>query len=108
MVCGVPLEVFIASHDETPIRNAFNSGQSTDTFILHEVESEIVKEDIEKYVKKSLAQIVDAHNDPSDSWPPIHELSIFLSHCSTLFIYAATALVTLMMKMETIGIGSQP
>jgi hypothetical protein len=27
-----------------------------------------------------------------DSWPPAQELRIFLSHCSTLFIYAATAI----------------
>jgi hypothetical protein len=91
---GIPLKVFIASRDETPIRNVFNSIRATqwaDTFILHEVDSEIVQEDIEKYVKESLAQMVDAHNEPLNSWPPKHDLSIFLSRCGTLFLYAATA-----------------
>ncbi|KAF7344134.1 Mycorrhiza-induced WD40-repeat domain protein [Mycena venus] len=94
-VSSIPLKVFIASRDEAPIRNVFNSiqaAQQTDPFILHEVEKETVEEDIKKYVKKSLAQIVEANNDPLDTWPLEHNLSIFLSRCGTLFIYAATAM----------------
>ncbi|KAJ7824855.1 hypothetical protein B0H13DRAFT_1736937 [Mycena leptocephala] len=90
---GIPLKFFIASRDEGPIRKAFHrvpAAKRGDAFYLHEVEKEIVGEDIEKYVKKSLADMLETDGVPSDAWPSQDDLSILLLSCGTLFIYAAT------------------
>ncbi|KAJ7869306.1 quinon protein alcohol dehydrogenase-like superfamily [Mycena olivaceomarginata] len=92
---GVPLKVFIASRDETPIRNAFHSipeAERPDAFYLHEVEKEVVRDDIEKYVRHSLTAILERNADDSVAWPSQAELSSLLDRCGTLFVYAATAI----------------
>ena len=49
----------------------------------------MVKNDIQKYLKASLACIKD---DDSDGWPLSSEVSRLVEHSGTLFIYAATAI----------------
>ncbi|KAJ7924587.1 hypothetical protein B0H13DRAFT_2578133 [Mycena leptocephala] len=49
----IPLKIFIASRDVYPIRQVFDR-QSAETFYLHEVEKNIVKDDIAKYITTSL------------------------------------------------------
>ena len=80
-------KIFLASRDQYRISNAFGSGDST-RFCLHEIEEDVVKHDIEKYLKTSLASI--KHND-SEEWPSPSELSGLVERSGTLFIYAATA-----------------
>ncbi|KAK6995914.1 WD40-repeat-containing domain protein [Favolaschia claudopus] len=87
----LPLKILIASRDEAPIRQIFNALPTT-TFYLHEVETELVAEDIRKYVEKSLADIVELNGATQQSWPSPQELSAFLAQCGKLFIYAATAI----------------
>ncbi|KIJ91722.1 hypothetical protein K443DRAFT_653503, partial [Laccaria amethystina LaAM-08-1] len=77
----IPLKIFIASRDEYRIRNAF--GSTSDSirgyFHLHDIEKDVVQNDIRIYLKTSLARIKD------------DELSGLVASSGTLFIYAATA-----------------
>ncbi|EDR01296.1 uncharacterized protein LACBIDRAFT_312217 [Laccaria bicolor S238N-H82] len=82
-----PLKVFLTSRDEYRIRKAFESGDRI-RFCLHEIEKDVVKNDIQTYLDISLARIKE--ND-SDEWPSSSELSVLVKRSGTLFIYAATA-----------------
>ncbi|KAK7450166.1 hypothetical protein VKT23_013049 [Stygiomarasmius scandens] len=76
-----PLKFFIASRDEDLIRMAFLPKLHTrDIFVLHEVEKDVVRVDIEKYLKKSLSDIPRRHEVKmiSDGWPRPDELSTLL------------------------------
>ena len=94
LTSDIPLKIVIASHDETPIQNAFFlRPELINVFYLHEVEKDVVKDDIEQYIKASLAGIKHHHlGQPLDGWPSQAELFILLDLSCTLFIYAATAI----------------
>jgi nucleoside-triphosphatase THEP1 len=83
----IPLKIFLVSRDEYWIRNAFGSRGSI-RFYLHEIEKDVVENDIRKYLETSLARIKD---DDSEEWPLSSELSGLVERSGTLFIYAATA-----------------
>jgi nucleoside-triphosphatase THEP1 len=84
----IPLKIFIASRDEYQIRKAFKSSDSIrEYFYLHDIEKDVVQNDIRKYLETSLARI----KDDSDEWPSPIELSGLVQRSGTLFIYAATA-----------------
>ncbi|KAJ7924599.1 hypothetical protein B0H13DRAFT_1601475, partial [Mycena leptocephala] len=89
----IPLKIFIASRDVYPIRQVFDR-QSAETFYLHEVEKNIVKDDIAKYITTSLQKIHgDNHgNKTTETWPPQSEVSTLVNQSGALFIYAATAI----------------
>jgi hypothetical protein len=57
-------------------------------FYLHDIEKNVVKNDIQKYLETSLARI---KHDDSEEWPASSELSSLVARSGTLFIYAATA-----------------
>ncbi|KAJ7756105.1 hypothetical protein B0H14DRAFT_3166369 [Mycena olivaceomarginata] len=89
----IPLKICLASRDETPIRKAFHSRSDLlKDFYLHEVKRDLVTDDIRRYLKKSLAGILESNGDTSNAWPSQAELSILLNRSGTLFIYAATAI----------------
>ena len=83
----IPLKIFLASRDEYRIRKAFGSRDSI-RFSLHEIEKDVVENDIRKYLEISLAHIKD---DDSEEWPPSSEVSGLVERSGKLFIYAATA-----------------
>jgi nucleoside-triphosphatase THEP1 len=83
----IPLKIFLASRDEYRIRNAFGSRDNIQ-FYLHEIEKDVVENDIRKYLETSLAHI---KNDDSEEWPLSSEVSGLVERSGTLFIYAATA-----------------
>ena len=90
---AIPLKVFIASRDEPLIRCAFTSLPRLQTaFNLHEVDKDVVKGDIKKYLEMSLAEIKADYGNTFDAWPPQSETSALLDRSGTLFIYAATAI----------------
>ena len=93
-ISDIPLKIVIASRDETPIRNVFFSrSELLNAFYLHEVEKDVVKDDIEQYITKSLASIQQRYlGQHLDGWPSQAELSALLDLSGTLFIYAATAI----------------
>ena len=93
MSSAIPLKVFISSRDEPWIHDAFTSRPRLRTaFYLHEADKDMVKDDIQKYLKMSLDNIKADHGETLDTWPPQSEISALLDRSGTLFIYAATAI----------------
>ena len=93
MASDIPLKVLIASRDEPLIHDAFISRPRLRTaFYLHEADKDIVKDDIQKYLKISLDKIKADRGQTLDTWPPQSEISSLLDRSGTLFIYAATAI----------------
>ncbi|KAF5324287.1 hypothetical protein D9619_011432 [Psilocybe cf. subviscida] len=93
-VSKIPFKVFISSREEFKISNTFkdSSGnyKSTNLF-LHEIEKDVVQEDIHIYLETSLAKIHrDNHGTPG-MWPSQSELKNLVKCCGELFIYAATS-----------------
>ena len=82
---SLPVKFFITSRPEVVLKETFDHSLGHSNFILHEVEKEIVKADIELYVK---AYLHDKYNKPN--WPAQAELERLVDMCGTLFIYAAT------------------
>jgi len=93
-VPDIPLKIFIASRDEDLIRSAiYHHPELLTAFTLHEVEKQLVEDDIRKYIEKSLLNIKSQGLDPIlDAWPSPSELSDLVGHSGRLFIYAATAI----------------
>jgi len=91
---SIPLKFFIASRDEDLIHNTFYRHPELSTaFTLHEVEKQLVEDDIRKYIERSLLNIKSQGLDPIlDAWPSPSELSNLVDHSGRLFIYAATAI----------------
>ncbi|KAG5649204.1 hypothetical protein H0H81_005436 [Sphagnurus paluster] len=64
----IPLKVLISSRDETLIRNAFYSKiEHLNLFCLHEVEKDLVSQDIRQYLEISLANIRQDYNGVMES-----------------------------------------
>jgi hypothetical protein len=82
---SLPVKFFITSRPEVVLKETFDHSWGHSNFILHEVEKEIVKADIEFYVK---AYLHDKYNKPD--WPAQAELEMLVEICGTLFIYAAS------------------
>jgi len=85
---SLPVKFFITSRPEIRLKESFNKSWAHSNFILHEVEKEIVKADIELYIKACLVdgQIWLNRHD----WPPQAEVERLVNMSGTLFIYAAT------------------
>ena len=82
---SLPVKFFVTSRPEVVLKETFDHSLGHSNFILHEVEEEIVKADIELHVK---AYLHDKYNRPN--WPAQDELERLVNMCGTLFIYAAT------------------
>ena len=82
---SLPVKFFITSRPEIRLKESFAKPWTHSNFILHEVEKEIVKADIELYVKRWLNMY-----DSSHDWPPQAEVERLVNMSGTLFIYAAT------------------
>ena len=82
---SLPMKFFITSRPEISLKESFAKSWTHSNFILHEVEKEIVKADIELYIKRWL----NMHNSSQD-WPPQTEVERLVNMSGTLFIYAAT------------------
>jgi hypothetical protein len=81
---SLPVKFFISSRPEVEVKDAFDHASGHSNFILHEVEKEIVKADIELYIKACLGDRFK-HN-----WPTQSEVDRLVHMAGTLFIYAAT------------------
>jgi hypothetical protein len=78
----LPVKFFITSRPEVVPKETFGQSWDHSSFILHEVDKEAVKADIELYIKASL------HGKPN--WPAQVEVERLVGMCDALFIYAAT------------------
>ena len=79
---SLPVKFFIASRPEIVVKESFDHSWDHSNLILHEVGKEVVKADIECYVK---ACLVNKYNKPSEA-----EVESLVNMSGTLFIYAAT------------------
>ena len=84
---SLPVKFFITSRPEIVVKETFDHSWDHSNFILHEVEKEIVKADIELYIKAWLGGQIK-HN--RHNWPPQAELESLVNMSGALFIYAAT------------------
>ena len=84
----LPVKFFITSRPELVLKETFDHPWGHSNFILHEVEKEIVRADIELYIKACLLDGKAKHN--RHNWPPQDELESLVNMSGTLFIYAAT------------------
>ncbi|KAF8812165.1 hypothetical protein BYT27DRAFT_7274884, partial [Phlegmacium glaucopus] len=85
---SLPIKFFITSHPEIVLKETFDHSWDYSNFILHEVEKEIVKTDIELYIKACLFDgQVEYHRHDC---PPQAEPERLVDMSGTSFIYAAT------------------
>jgi len=82
---SLPVKFFITSRPEIRLKESFDKSLAHSNFILHEVEKEIVKADIELYIKAYLLDGLNKHD-----WPSQAEVQSLVNMSGTLFIYAAT------------------
>jgi hypothetical protein len=85
---SLPVKFCITSRPEVRLKESFNNSWAHSNFILHEVEKEIVKADIELYIK---ACLLDGNKHNGHNWPLQAEFDSLVNRSGTLFIYAATA-----------------
>ena len=82
---ALPVKFFITSRPEVRLKEFFDKSGAHSNFTLHEVEKEVVKADIELYIKVCLLNGQIRHD-----WPPQADLERLVNMSGTLFIYAAT------------------
>ena len=83
---ALPVKFFITSRPDVAVKETFDGSRSHSNYILHEVEKDIVKADIELYIKACLLDgQCKRHN-----WLSQAELDGLANMSGTLFIYAAT------------------
>jgi hypothetical protein len=89
-----PLKVLVTSRPERNIRQAFKSSQlnsATRRLILHEIELDVVQNDIEHYLASNLALIRES-NSLECSWPSQEDIHSLAQLSFGLFIFAATSI----------------
>ena len=87
---SLPIKFLITSCLEIVLKGTFDDSLGRSNFILHEVEKEIVKGDIEIYIKAYLLDGLHSHGLDRHGWPPQAEVDSLVNMSGTLFIYAAT------------------
>lgn len=88
------LRILITSRPEKNIAHGFKSGNlepATRQLVLHEVELDVMQNDIEHYLTVSLAATRDYYH-LADSWPSSKNIHALSSLSSGLFIFAATSI----------------
>lgn len=90
-ITSIPLNFFITSRNEPPIREGFKSIQSiVDELKLEEVSEPSVEQDIERFLLVRLEAIRSLAQLPP-GWPQGEDFNRLLKMSVPLFIYAATA-----------------
>jgi hypothetical protein len=88
-----PLKFLITSRPEQNITGAFKSSPLTPAsrpLILHEIELDIVQQDIERYLSSCLSQIREEYY-LDNSWPSASNIRSLAALSNGLFIFAATS-----------------
>ena len=90
-----PVKFFITGRPEPRIRTGFRLPllqPLTHIFLLHEVESSSVNNDIQLYLTQRLTTIAKQRSDLdlSDPWPHEYEVKALIKKSSGLFIFAST------------------
>ncbi|EMD37114.1 hypothetical protein CERSUDRAFT_124087 [Gelatoporia subvermispora B] len=91
----IPIRFFLTSRPESHIRTQFESRHPNIHLVLrlHEIEQDLVQEDISLYIDNRLLQIRQRTPDnyPND-WPSRADVTALTHRAGLLFIYAFTAL----------------
>ncbi|KAG6835593.1 hypothetical protein H0H93_016700 [Arthromyces matolae] len=90
-----PMKFFITSRPEHQIRAAFESEllrAISKPFILHDIETSIVQEDIEIFLRHRLKEIATELSVGRGDWPSKGQLRILAERAVGLFIFASTAI----------------
>jgi hypothetical protein len=91
----LPFKIFITSRPEQLFRVCFNRQSSDDysSFVLHDIERDIVNADIKLYIAERLVEMVDGRSDfqsSEDDWPSKEKVDILTRRAGGLFIFAKT------------------
>ncbi|TDL16446.1 WD40 repeat-like protein [Rickenella mellea] len=89
------LKILVTSRPEPRITTVFHSGNLrsvTHRVVLHELQLEVVKDDIKRYLTSKLAEIRDYYSDNFESiWPSLDDIRRLTDLSFGLFIFAATS-----------------
>ncbi|TDL16641.1 hypothetical protein BD410DRAFT_731104 [Rickenella mellea] len=89
------LKILVTSRPEPRITTVFHSGNLrsvTQRVDLHELQLDVVKDDIERYLTSKLAEIRDYYSDNFESvWPSLDDIRRLADLSFGLFIFAATS-----------------
>jgi hypothetical protein len=88
-----PIKFFVTSRPESHITTAFQSKElnpATQRLILHEVELDVVQNDIDRYLSSRLASTAVSYR-LNDDWPAIEDTRALARLSFGLFIFAATS-----------------
>jgi hypothetical protein len=93
---NVVLRIFMTSRGEYDIWATFQPRgvqEKTHAFILHDIETSIVREDIEQFLHTHLSELVNRRPGMfgPEPWPPLQAVHDLAVKADNLFIYAATA-----------------
>lgn len=92
--CNLRVKVFISSRPEPQIRDLLDSDPQLCSLLrLHDVEHNVIRDDIKLYIVTSLTKIFrDRRNDfdVTDDWPPPSQIDVLINRAGKLFIYAFT------------------
>ena len=86
------VKFFVTGRPEPQIRNGIHllmSNEATEVFVLHEVESSHVHNDIRLFYKHNFSQIrIRSRRHGLDDWPTRKQLDLLCERAAGLFIYA--------------------
>ncbi|RDB21618.1 Vegetative incompatibility protein HET-E-1 [Hypsizygus marmoreus] len=97
-IASIPrIKFFVTGRPEPPIRNGFRLRSLqplTSIFVLHSVEQTAVNDDISRFFKIRLPEMVRERSDfdVSVSWPSEEDVRVLTEKSAGLFIFAATAI----------------
>ena len=88
---AIQLQVFVTSRPEHPILSRFHMmlSETHQDFMLYEIDSSIVKQDITLFLEEKLA-LVQREYQLSSLWPDKSTIDLLVERAGGLFIYAAT------------------
>ena len=87
------VKFFLTGRPEQRISEGFRlplSAGTADAFVLHNVESDQVNNDIQLFFKKSFSELADSRRG-LDSWPTPEELDRLCERADRQFVYATAA-----------------
>ena len=91
LVTKIPqTKLFVTGRPESPIREGFRLPQmakATDVFVLHEVEPNQVRRDIQLFFRHKFWQLRERRRVPDD-WPTEGQLNLLYERAAGFFIYA--------------------
>ncbi|KAJ7301107.1 WD40-repeat-containing domain protein, partial [Mycena albidolilacea] len=94
VVPGLPIKLFVTSRPERHIRPHFdNSADLRRVLRLHDIEANIVKDDMSHYFTNCLASIrAESRTMLPEEWASLTDIEALTCRAGKLFIYASTAI----------------